>query len=346
MAESTNIAWCDHTFNPWSGCTKVSEACAHCYAENAYTIKARGIKWGPQGTRVRAADNGWKLPERWNRKAALDGVRRRVFCASLADVFEDWRGPILDHHGYELWRCNCGATHGGDENNYRTRCAGPPCPKCGDLRSGALTMNDLRRDLFGLIDRTPNLDWLLLTKRPENIQRMWPKEGMPPAIPNRYQTGDMLAKAQGHYRFNVWLGTTVELAKYRDRIDELLKMPAPVHFVSHEPGLEAIDFSPYLAPDKVNWLITGGESKQGKDHQPSPYNIDAARSVIEQCRQAGVSPFVKQLGSNPVMPAPNQGRRFGATVTPMTLKHPKGETMAEWPEDIQVQEFPKIAVTA
>jgi protein gp37 len=90
MANVTKIQWTDHTFNPWRGCTKVSPGCAHCYAE---TLAARNPKvlgvWGPQGTRPVAAQAYWRQPIKWNAEAAKARVQRRVFCASLADVFEE-----------------------------------------------------------------------------------------------------------------------------------------------------------------------------------------------------------------------------------------------------------------
>lgn len=70
MAETTGIQWCDATFNPWSGCTKVSPACASCYAETNYSVKMRGVKWGPSGNRIVKAESGWKEPLKWNRDAA------------------------------------------------------------------------------------------------------------------------------------------------------------------------------------------------------------------------------------------------------------------------------------
>lgn len=111
MGQQTSIAWTDHTFNPWRGCTKISPGCANCYAarDSKRFPAVRGV-WGDEGTRVVAAESTWMEPEKWNRAAAKAGKRRRVFCASLADVFEDWRGPMLDHFETELCVCHgCGA---------------------------------------------------------------------------------------------------------------------------------------------------------------------------------------------------------------------------------------------
>ena len=88
MAERTGIAWTDHTFNPWIGCQKVSPGCDHCYAE---TLNQRygWTEWGPQGKRRRTSPANWKNPLAWHRAALRLGVKRRVFCASLADVFDN-----------------------------------------------------------------------------------------------------------------------------------------------------------------------------------------------------------------------------------------------------------------
>lgn len=89
MAENSKIQWTHHTFNPWRGCEKVSEGCKHCYAEQLVT-KRQGLPlWGKDAPRKVAAESTWREPLRWNRQAEKDGERRRVFCASLADVFED-----------------------------------------------------------------------------------------------------------------------------------------------------------------------------------------------------------------------------------------------------------------
>src|SRR3972149_10760674 len=126
VSGKTRIAWCDATFNPWWGCMKVSPGCAHCYAETLAHRYGHDV-WGPGGDRRFFGDRHWAEPMAWWRRAVRDGVRRRVFCGSMCDVFED--GPQL--YGQ-------------------------------------------RARLFELIEATPDLDWLLLTKRPENIERMTP----------------------------------------------------------------------------------------------------------------------------------------------------------------------------
>jgi protein gp37 len=88
MGESTAIAWTDHTFNPWMGCTKVSPGCDNCYAE-ALGKRTGRVDWGDEAERVPTSDAYWRNPIKWNTAAEAARQRHRVFCASLADVFED-----------------------------------------------------------------------------------------------------------------------------------------------------------------------------------------------------------------------------------------------------------------
>lgn len=249
MAEVTGISWCDHTFNPWVGCTKISPACDHCYAET-WDQRFGGGHWGPNASRRRTTPQNWSKVRKWNRQAIADRVRRRVFVASLADVF--------DNAVYPHWRA----------------------------------------DLWQLIRECPGLDFLLLTKRPQNIAKMLPPDwgdGWP----------------------NVWLGTTVENQTEADRrIPHLLAVPAAVRFLSCEPLLGPIDLTRINAalfaaevnaltgvwkwqdgPIKresrgIDWVICGGES--GTDARPM---LPAwARSLRDQCAAAAVAFFFKQWG--------------------------------------------------
>jgi protein gp37 len=236
MGARTEIAWTDHTFNPWWGCNKVSPGCDHCYAaafangRGGYTGKTdvRPVIWGPprDTTRRLFGIKHWLEPMEWNEAARQRGVRELVFCASMADVFE-WH-PLL---------------------------------------------GDVREQLWALIERTPSLDWQLLTKRPMNIARM-----LPPA---------WLA----HARPNVWLGTSVEEQERAElRIPRLLEVPAAVHFLSCEPLLGPLDLRPWLGD--VEWVITGGES--GSQHRP--FDVAWVRDINAQCATAGVPHFFKQHG--------------------------------------------------
>ncbi len=245
MSEHSKIEWTDHTFNPWSGCVKVSPACKHCYAAALPPAYRRHAVWGAHTDRMPASDSYWAQPLAWDRKARKEGVRRRVFCASTADVFED-----------------------------------------------RADLDPLRERLWDLIQKTPNLDWLLLTKRPE-VMFKW---------------------SQSHlWPINAWAGTTVESQEWADRrIPWLLKVPAQIRFLSCEPLLGAIDLSGYLTRpqwgevnehgtrpyqivprnDLIQWLIAGGES--GPNARPS--HPDWFRSLRDQCREAGVPFLFKQNG--------------------------------------------------
>lgn len=229
--ENTEISWTHNTFNPWIGCEKVSAACKHCYAE-AFSHRynqtgKRGLPlWGtPQSSDRRlTSEANWKLPPRWNREARKAGQRTRVFCASLADVFED-RSELVP------WR----------------------------------------ERLFNLVDATPALDWLLLTKRPQNIAAMYPRSWSqrPPQ--------------------NVWFGTTVEDRKALARIDHLRAVPATVRFLSVEPLLEDLG---ELDLRGIDWVIVGGES----GHGARPMRPEWARSVRDQCIAQNVRFHFKQWG--------------------------------------------------
>ena len=92
MADESKIEWTDSTFNPWMGCQKVSRGCDHCYAEALADRRYGWVQWGPRGVRRLTSDANWRKPVSWNRAATREGVRRRVFCASLADVMDN-RAP-------------------------------------------------------------------------------------------------------------------------------------------------------------------------------------------------------------------------------------------------------------
>ena len=294
MGTNSKIEWTDHTFNPWRGCSKVAAGCDNCYADRQATRnpKVLGI-WGPQGTRVRASNEHWRLPVKWNREAEAAGVRARVFCASLADVFEDWHGPIVVNVGGDL--VNLGtdgrASRGPDDR---------------------LTMNDLRRDLFALIDATPWLDWILLTKRPENVRRMLVPhclDEVPGHVRQNEGDGTRLRR-----RENVWLLTSIANQEDADRnLPELLKCRdlAAVLGVSAEPLIGPADLSPWMfstdgfvsTPDRgpvhrddggnaLDWVIVGGESGP----HARPMHPVWARSIRDQCQASGVPFFFKQWG--------------------------------------------------
>ena len=342
MGADSAIEWTHHTFSPWRGCTKVSPGCEHCYAETLSKRNPSALgTWGPGGTRVVAAESYWRQPLRWNRDAAAAGDRRRVFCASLADVFEDWRGHVLDAQGNVLWR-----NPQGDVIRAGLTPVGNPIAQ--GYRPA--TLDDVRRRLFRLIEQTPHLDWLLLTKRPEAIGRLWAA---------RDSLGD------GRVLRNLWLGTTCEDQRRADeRIPHLLAVPAAVRFLSVEPllgpvvlplrcekcGYARIDQETlgdhYLcrgAVPGIDWVIVGGESGPGA----RTCEVAWIRDVVRQCREASVPVFVKQVGSSP---------RGGGDVGPDGIERcerwssftrpadAKGGDPQEWPSDLRVREFPREEV--
>lgn len=237
MAENTEIEWADHTFNPWEGCTKISPACDNCYAaERAHRFKS--VEWG--GPRRRTSVSNWNKPKRWERDAESfmleHGRRQRVFCASLADVF--------DNQVPEEWRA----------------------------------------DLWDLIRECPSLDWLLLTKRPQNIEKM-----LPPFW--------------DEIKDRVWLGTTVENQEVAERnIGYLLRIECAVRFLSMEPLLGEVNISAVLAMDirnsrneitpAIGWVIVGGES--GPNARPSLERW--ILGLMTQCHNNGVPFLFKQWG--------------------------------------------------
>lgn len=303
MGQHSLIQWCDHTFNPWRGCTVVSAGCRHCYAETWSRRNPRVLGvWGKDGHRVVAAPAYWREPITWDADAKAAGVRRRVFCASLADVFE---GAATMPSG----------VYGGAIRNARAR-------------------------LFQLIERTPNLDWLLLTRRPQNIMRQ---------IDEVYR--ECLVRKSPWPLRNVWLGTSCEnQAAADERSLHLMACPAAVRFLSLEPLLGPIDLDDVLRPSggsvsgsRIDWVIVGGESGPGA----RPFDVLWARSILDQCRQAGVACFVKQLGSKPMIGDTSDPRGWPVSGGPVDwetgaieLSDPKGGNPAEWPAELRVRQVP------
>lgn len=262
MAENSKIEWTDHTMNFWIGCTPVSGACDHCYAQ---TLSERygWAEWGVGKPRHRTSAENWKKPLAWNRKAEKLGIRYRVFSNSLSDFFD------------------------------------------------TEVSNDWRDDAMKVIDATPRLDWLLLTKRPKVACDFFRRRGSVPS--------------------NAWIGTTVEnQAMAEARISGLLQIPCAVHFLSMEPLLGPVDLRhiKVTEPDehtvfrtidaltgkrghggkfgytetidtarrRVAWVIVGGES--GRDFRAIDSNW--ARDIRDQCQAAGTAFFFKQWsGVNP-----------------------------------------------
>jgi len=232
MAKETNISWCNCTFNPWIGCTKVSEECRYCYAEVIAAKPTINTPWGPGSPRRPASEESWGHPVKWNAEAVRSGVRKKVFCASMADVFDD------------------------------------------EAPEGS------RARLFDLIQATPHLDWLLLTKRPELIEGQLKEIGVWDLLPLP----------------NVWIGFSAGNQENFDKRWPIVReIPAVVRFCSYEPALGPITL-PADTTGELDWLICGGETHTEK------YNGRAmdpawAQGIRNQCLRKKISFFFKQWGN-------------------------------------------------
>ena len=294
--KNSKIEWCDHTFNPWVGCAKVSAGCTNCYAETLMDARYGRVQWGKGNPRQRTSEVYWKQPLKWNREAAdpklgTRAERPRVFCGSLCDWLDE------------------------------------------EVPIGWLF------DLLKLPASTSNLDWLLLTKRPENllprmrkILEWFPTTRLTLEEARGLTLADAFLNGGGTVMQNIWIGTSVENQEMAEkRIPELLKIPAKVRFLSCEPLLGPIrlnlptrkweggngyigcahcchkdrcdDPSHYdrrRCPhcrgtglgNPIHWVICGGESGA----KARPMHPDWACSLRDQCVAAHVSFFFKQWG--------------------------------------------------
>lgn len=273
MAADTKIEWCDHTFNGWIGCTKVSIAatggggCDRCYAEVSTPVRVlrgKGTEtWGTHTPRVRTSSSNWAMPKRWNAQAAAFraqyGRRQRVFCASLSD----WLDNAVDAE----WLI----------------------------------------DLLALVRLTPDLDWLLLSKRigiwrsrlevaAEAIRARLSHAAEPVVALLRW----IERWLEGDAPANVWIGATVVNQIEADRdLHKLLWVPARVRFLSMEPLLGPVNLHlPWFSEPGtrykplLHWVIAGGESGVSA----RPMHPDWARSLRDQCQAVGVPFLFKQHG--------------------------------------------------
>jgi protein gp37 len=259
MGQNSSIEWTDHTHNHWIGCTHVSPGCEHCYAETLMDQRWGKVEWGKGKPRLLTSEANRRKPLAWNKAAAKNGARPRVFSASLSD----W----LDEEVPIEWLA----------------------------------------DLLTLIERTPHLDWLLLSKR---IDR-W-SDRLHRVVRETHDGADTFASRwlDGDAPDNVWAMTSVEDQRRADeRIPYLLRVPARVRGLSCEPLLSTVDLSPWMvfegqyekaewmlakygSSQPLSWVIAGGESGAGA----RPMRPDWARSLRDQASAADVAFFFKQFG--------------------------------------------------
>lgn len=313
MADKTGIEWADSTLNPWIGCTKVSPACDHCYAE---ATDARGIfggsHWGAGVSRKRTSAANWRKPLKWNAKRFME-------CGECG-----WRGE----RDAELIGCGaCGSSSSMNDTRRRVFCASLADWLDNEVRIEWFV------DLLDLIRRTPDLDWLLLTKRIGN----WRKRILE-AISFKggisLELADWLgAWLDGTPPSNVWLGSTICNQAEADRdIPKLLALPTAVRFLSVEPLLGPVDLTGHLWGRAVpcaecpkdadcgcgmsargemsdepalHWVIVGGESGP----KARPMHPDWVRSLRDQCAAAGMPFLFKQWGE--WAPGENVEKRSG-----------------------------------
>lgn len=350
MAATSLIQWTDHTGGPFLGCSIVSAGCGHCYAKelaegrlskifrNAYQKagfedwETRPV-WGTKATRV-LTKGFWNEARAINARHANAGTRGRWFPSQI-DWLDDMPGGIIDQDGKQL----------------------------DPIRVLA--------DFLKLIQETPNLDWLLLTKRPENwsdriaeamgfIDRKWiaGEEARTPCgvWVGRWLEATAPHRGMGAIPDNVRFGFSAENQDCLDRRWEAAKqIPAKVTFISAEPLLSALDFRRVFAEakalKKTLLIIVGGESGNGARRCLTEWIYD----IVLQCRSAGVEVFVKQLGAYAAAENANvldwpddtamEPDGSGAAGARILLRHPKGGDMNEWPEDLRVRQFPEISLS-
>ncbi len=329
----------------WRGCEKIAPGCDNCYAASMANINPAVLGvWGPDGTRVVAAEKNWKELEKWN-AAVKPGEDRFVFVASLSDVFEDWNGMMTHHSSpsVKMWKSKATGAWG----------AGVVCDE--PEKFDPLRMSDVRKRLFDVVDRCSKLTFLFVTKRPQNVRRFWEmviEATLPDIDPGEWE------------RRNVWIGYSVACQGDVAGIPALLECrslcskvflslepligPVDLHrflFVGEEGGVEWVGAKSNL----LDWLIVGGESGDWA----RPCDINWIRSLIEQGRSGEVDVWVKQLGSFVIdncsrsrclWPAMTEFKMQPDGQCRVLLKHPKGGDVSEWPEDVKVFQRPKGVV--
>jgi protein gp37 len=270
MAENTKIEWAHHTFNPWIGCTKVSPACDHCYAEADFSTRRKVVQWGAGQPRKHTAPSTWAQPLRWNAEAERLGVRYRVFCASLADVFDnevpaEWRKELFSlirstpHLDWLLLTKRIGNAATMIVEACTTRTApnppGWPFEQHPDMVSPMPPNIWIGASITSQVEADRDIPKLLAVPAAKRFLSMEPLLG-PVDLTNVPVGG-----GPGDHEFNAIItGNALHRA------------------VSSDPSL--------------HWVIVGGESGPNA----RPMHPDWARSLRDQCQAAGVPFLFKQWG--------------------------------------------------
>ncbi len=254
MAQDSKIEWTHHTANLWHGCTKVHEGCDNCYAETLAKRWGNDI-WGNDKPR-KEIKSVWADLAKYQKLAKEAGEIHRVFVGSMMDIFEKPM-PLIDSKGNEVLNCTTGT-----------------------LR--VIFFDQIAKGMY------PNLMFLLLTKRPSNINKY---------IPDTWKTFTPL---------NVMFGTSpVNQETSNKLILQLLEVNGK-RFLSVEPQLDSINIQGFLFNGGIDWVIQGGES----GHHKRPFNLDWAYYLKQQCESTNVPYFFKQIDKVQQVPADLLDRQF------------------------------------
>jgi protein gp37 len=300
MAFGSDIEWTESTWNPVTGCDKVSPGCKHCYAERmAERLQAMGQANYKDGFKLTLQPNMLELPLRWKKP-------RKIFVNSMSDLFHEdvpfeYIAAVFGvmaataRHTYTV--CTKRARRMREWFEWlESECTKGRISSHGPIGVTASLAADVVGEeiLIGLLARTS-----------------WP-------LPN------------------VWLLVSTENQQtFDERVPELLQCSAAVRGVSAEPLLGPIDITqlhsvwdkhgePSGPREGSFWVIVGGESGP----KARPCDVGWIRSIVEQCKEAGVACFVKQLGAQPLE-------------SPVGLRDRKGGDPSEWPEDLRVRWWPE-----
>jgi len=296
MAENTKISWCTHSWSPWIGCTKVSPGCEYCYAERDFDHRRGIARWGPNGTRhiTKTA----KDIKRIHRRLVKERRERVIEASEEMDLKQLMAGDLT-----EVVELPPETVFTASLSDFFEDRADLVLPR--------------KKAFMDTIQTCHLLEFLLLTKRPQNIRKMI-KEA----------TGLTFQNFSLKFQ-NVTFGTSCETQTYWDlRIPELIETPSMVKLISLEPLLGPIDMNSnglldHLLDTCRPWIVIGGES--GPDSREC--HIEWIESLVDQCQQAGVACHVKQLGKNAIY----RDRIYCYSTG-------TGQDTLEWPKSIIVQE--------
>lgn len=293
MSEKTNIEWCDSTWNPWEGCQKVGPGCDHCYAETRNARFGGGIpvNWGPGAPRRRTSAANWRKPLQWNRDGtfyAIHGRRQRVFCASLADVFDNavpdaWRADLFDliwntpHLDWLLLTKRIGN-------------AGPMIARALELAGRNVNTPWPWSNVWlgaTIVDQTEadrDIEKLLMTPARRRFLSMEP--------------------LLGPVDLRAWFDPTGVCCM--QEMQSCVDCPANAPWI-HGPTTEYAEDGTGFSSPEIDWVIVGGESGAGA----RPMRPAWARDLRDQCAAYGVPFLFKQWGQ---WREPLAGERYDTTM--------------------------------